>query len=141
MKNLTKTLIFLFFIQIGYAQTKSKYPSVIVIKNDTLVCFTPKQSKEMALFNEQRKECVELQKQDKKTLNELKSINTTQLGIITNLETEIIQHKKTINDNKKLLQICEDEKKSLKKEIIKQKIGKYIAIIGGVGLSLLCLTI
>jgi hypothetical protein len=139
--NLIKTCIFLFFIQIGYSQTKAKYPTVLVLKNDTLVCFTTPQAKEMALFNEQRKECIELQKEDKKTLIELRKINETQLGIISNLETEIIQHKKNNTDNKQLLQICEDEKKSLKKEIVKQKIGKYIAIIGGVGLSLLCLAI
>jgi hypothetical protein len=31
------------------------------------------------------------------------------------------------------LQVCEDEKKSLNKEIRKQRRGKWIAIAGGIG--------
>jgi ribosomal protein S6 len=63
----------------------------------------------------------------------LQKITTTQIGIISNLENEIIQHKKNIEDKDKLIGVCEDEKKSLTKEIRKQKRGKWIAIIGGIG--------
>jgi hypothetical protein len=71
----------------------------------------------------------------------LEKITTTQTGIISNLENEIIQHKKNLEDKDKLIGVCEDEKKSLKKEVRKQKVGKWIAIIGGVVLSTLCLTL
>ena len=133
MGNLIKTILFVFALQLCYAQTKTKYPSVIVLENDTLVCFTTEQSKQMGVWNEQRKECVELRKNDNQKISELEKITTTQTGIISNLENEIIQHKKNLEDKDKLIGVCEDEKKSLTKEIRKQKRGKWIAIIGGIG--------
>ena len=89
----------------------------------------------MAVWNEQMKECVELRKNDANKTNELINISTTQTGIISNLEDEIILHIQTSKDKDALLNICEDEKKSLKKEMRKQKVGKWIAIISGVFLS------
>ena len=133
MGNLIKTILFVFALQLCYAQTKTKYPSVIVLENDTLVCFTTEQSKQMGVWNEQRKECVELRKNDNQKINELEKITITQTGIISNLENEIVQHKKNFDDKNSLLLICEDEKKSLTKEIRKQKRGKWIAILGGIG--------
>jgi|688.fasta_scaffold20288_14 Zn-dependent oligopeptidase len=133
MKNLIKTMIFVFAIQLCYSQTIKTYPSVIILQKDTLVCFTTEQSKQIAVWNEQRKECVELSKNDNQKISELQKITTTQIGIISNLENEIIQHKKNIEDKDKLIGVCEDEKKSLTKEIRKQKRGKWIAIIGGIG--------
>jgi hypothetical protein len=141
MSNLIKTLILFFALQFCHAQNKSNYPSVIVVKKDTLVCFTTEQSKQMAVWNEQRKECVELRKVDNQKINELENVKLTQVGIISNLEYEISLHKKTIKDKDGLIQDCEEEKKSLKKEIIIQKTGKWIAIIGGIVLSTLCLTL
>jgi hypothetical protein len=135
MSNLIKTILFVFLTQISFCQTKSQYPSVIIANNDTLVCFTTKQSKQMAVWNEQMKECIELRKNDSNKTNELINISTTQTGIISNLEDEIILHIQTSKDKDALLNICEDEKKSLKKEIRKQKLGKWIAIISGVFLS------
>jgi hypothetical protein len=141
MVNLIKTMIFVFAIQLCYAQTIKKYPSVIVLQKDTLVCFTTEQSKQIAVWNEQRKECVELRKNDNQKISELEKITTTQTGIISNLENEIVQHKKNVEDKNKLIGVCEDEKNTLKREIRKQKIGKWIAIIGGVALSTFCLTL
>lgn len=133
MGNLIKTILFVFALQLCYAQTKTKYPSVIVLEKDTLVCFTTEQCKQMGVWNEQRKECVELRKNDNQKINELEKITITQTGIISNLENEIVQHKKNFEDKNSLLLICEDEKKSLTKEIRKQKRGKWIAILGGIG--------
>jgi hypothetical protein len=133
MGNLIKTMIFVFALQLSNAQTIKTYPSIIVLEKDTLVCFTTEQSKQIAVWNEQRKECVELRKNDNQKISELEKITTTQTGIISNLENEIIQHKKNLEDKDKLIGVCEDEKKSLTKEIRKQKRGKWIAIISGVG--------
>lgn len=133
MGNLIKTMIFVFVVQLCYAQTIKKYPSIIVLEKDTLVCFTTEQSKQIAVWNEQRKECVELRKNDNQKISELEKITNTQTGIISNLESEIVQHKKNFEDKNSLLLICEDEKKSLTKEIRKQKRGKWIAIISGIG--------
>jgi hypothetical protein len=133
MGNLIKTMIFVFVLQLCYAQTIKTYPSIIVLEKDTLVCFTTEQSKQIAVWNEQRKECVELRKNDNQKISELEKITTTQTGIISNLENEIVQHKKNFDDKNSLLLICEDEKKSLTKEIRKQKRGKWIAVLGGIG--------
>jgi septal ring factor EnvC (AmiA/AmiB activator) len=116
-------------------------PSVIVLEKDTLVCFTIEQSKIMGIWNEQRKECLELSKNDSLKINELEKITTTQTDIISNLEKEIINHNETIEDKDKLIGICEDENKTLSKQIKKQKRGKFIAIIGGVSAVILAILI
>jgi septal ring factor EnvC (AmiA/AmiB activator) len=134
MGNLSKTILFVFALQFCFAQqVKPKYPSVIVVGKDTLVCFTTEQAKQMGVWNEERKECLELRKNDNQKISELEKITTTQTGIISNLENEIIQHKKNIEDKDKLIGVCEDEKKTLTREIRKQKRGKWIAIFSGIG--------
>jgi hypothetical protein len=50
-------------------------------------------------------------------ISELEKITITQTGIISNLENEIIQNNETIEDKDKLIGICEDENKTLSKEI------------------------
>jgi organic radical activating enzyme len=140
MSNLIKILIFVSFSNLTYSQV-SKYPSVMYVNNDTLVCFTTSQSKQMALWNEDRKECIELSKIDNQKINELEKIINSQGVIISNLEEEIIKHKDNISDKDLLMKVCEDEKKSLKKEVRKQKLAKWISIIGGISLSVFCLTI
>jgi len=137
MKNLISVLTIIFICHFTYSQVKPKYPAVMVINKDSLVCFTTEQSKQIAVWNEQRKECLELQSEDKKTIVELNKVVNKQLEIISNLETEITLHKKTISDKETLLQVCEDEKKSLNKEIRKQRRGKWIAICSGVGVFIL----
>lgn len=142
MGNLIKTILFVFALQFCYAQQiKTKYPSVMVVSNDTLVCFTTEQSKQLAVWNEQRKECVELRKNDNQKIVELQNIINQQIGLISNLEKETGLLKANLKDKDALIEVCEDEKKSLKKEVRKQKVGKWIAIIGGVVLSTICLTI
>ena len=142
MGNLSKTILFIFALQFCYAQNiKSKYPSIIIVEKDTLVCFTTEQSKQMAVWNEQRKECIELSKNDNQKISELEKIKTTQAGVISNLENEVVQYGKNISDKNKLILICKDEKDTLTDEVRKQKVGKWVAIIGGILLSTLCLKI
>jgi hypothetical protein len=131
-----------FALQFCYAQKiKTKYPSVIVLHKDTLVCFTTEQSKQVAVWNEERKQCLELSKNDSQKINELENIITQQKGLISNLEKEKGLLKANLQDKDALIMICEEEKKSIKKEVRKQKIGKWIAIVGGVALSTFLLTI
>ena len=142
MSNLIKTFFFVFALQFCYAQKiKTKYPSVIVLNKDTLVCFTTEQSKQVAVWNEERKQCLELSKNDSQKINELENIITQQKGLISNLEKEKGLLKANLQDKDALIMICEEEKKSIKKEVRKQKIGKWIAIVGGVALSTFLLTI
>jgi hypothetical protein len=71
----------------------------------------------------------------------LENISNQQIGLISNLEKETGLLKLNLQDKDSLIKICEDEKKSLKKEVRKQKIGKWIGITGGVVLSAFCLAI
>jgi hypothetical protein len=139
MKNLISIILLVFIVNVAYSQ--NKYPIVTIIKNDTLICFTIEQSRQITIWNEERKECAELQKVDREKVIELEGINKKQLVIISNLETEINQHKATITDKNNLLKLCDEEKKSLKKEVRKQKTGKVLSIIGGVVLSVLFLSL
>jgi hypothetical protein len=116
-------------------------PSIIDFDIDTLVCFTLDESITMAVWNEDRKACFEFREIDSLKIIKLESIKNNQTGIISNLEFEIIQHKETIADKDKIIGICEDENKSLSKQIRKQKMGKFIAIIGGVGAVILAILI
>ena len=142
MGNLSKTILFIFALQFCSAQNiKSKYPSIIIVEKDTLVCFTTEQSKQIAVWNEERKECIELSKNDNQKISELEKIKTTQAGVISNLENEVVQYGKNISDKNKLILICKDEKDTLTDEVRKQKVGKWVAIIGGIVLSTLCLKI
>ena len=136
MSNLIKTFFFVFALQFCYAQNiKTKHPSVIVLNKDTLVCFTTEQSKQIAVWNEERKECVELTKNDSQKIKELENIVNQQKGLISNLEKEKGLLKANLQDKDALILICEEEKKSIKKEVRKQKAGKWIAILGGSVLS------
>lgn len=141
MKNLINIILFLFLSQVFYAQEIKKYPSVIVLLNDTLVCFNTQQSKQMALWNEDRKECVELRKLDNQTIEQMQLKSNEQNNVISNLEKQVVEYKGIISDKDELLKINEDEKKQLKKEVRRQKAGKWIAIVGGVVLSVICLAI
>lgn len=134
MKNLGKIIVFVCAIPFCYAQQiEIKHPSIITIEKDTLVCFTLEQTKQMIIWNENRKECVELRNIDNQKITELLNITGTQTSIITNLDNIIAQLKNNFEDKNSLLLICEDEKKTLKDELKKQKRAKWIAIISGLG--------
>lgn len=141
MKNLISLFSFVILFNSVNAQIKNEYPTVIILDEDSVVCFTISQSKQMAIWNEERKECLELQLEDKKTISELQKINNTQTVIINNLESEVALNKKTIEDKNTLLNDCEDEKSNLKKEVKKHRRGKWIAIVGGAILSVICLAV
>lgn len=141
MKNLIRIVIILFFNQLIYAQKSNTYPNTLLIGTDTLICFTTSQAKQMAIWNENRKECIELSKNDNQKISELNKIVLKQDSIILNHEKKVILFKETISDKDTLISICEDEKLSLIKEVKKQKRGKWIAVICGVGLSLLFLSL
>lgn len=140
MKNLIKTIFFVFLLQFCNAQ-KKQYPLTILIDDDSLVCFTIEQSKQLAIWNEEKKECINLYKNSNEKIVQLENISTTQKGIIDNLENEIVQHNKNLEDKNKIINIFEDEKKYLKKQVIKQKIYKWISIFSGVILSTVLITL
>ena len=141
MSNLIKTIICVLALQLCYAQTKTKYPSVIVIEKDTIVCFTTEQAKQMGVWNEQRKQCQELRVLDAKEITKKDGIISEQNSIISKQDSIIFNYRGIIVEKEKIITINEEERKLLKKEIRTQKIGKWIAIISGVLLSGLMLAI
>lgn len=140
MKNLIKTIFFVFLLQFCNAQ-KKEYPLTILIDDDSLVCFTIEQSKQLAIWNEEKKECINLYKNSNQKIVQFENILITQKGIIDNLENEIIQHNKNLEDKNKIISVFEDEKKYLKKQVIKQKFYKWISIFSGVILSTVLITL
>jgi len=141
MKNLIRIVIILFFNQLIYAQKSNTYPNTMLIGTDTLICFTTSQAKQLAIWNEKRKECIELSENDNQKISELNKIVLKQDSIILNYEKKVVLFKETISDKDTLISIVEDEKLSLTKEIKKQKRGKWIAVVFGVGLSLLFISL
>jgi hypothetical protein len=118
-----------------------KYPKTIVIENDTIICFTTAQSKQLAVWNEQRKQCQELRILDAKEISKKDGIIFEKNAIINNQDSIIFNYCSIIVEKEKIINLNEEEKKILKKEVRKQKIGKWIAIISGVLLSGLMLAI
>lgn len=137
MKNLI-SILFILVISITNAQ---KYPKTIVIENDTIICFTTTQSKQLAVWNEQRKQCQELRILDSKEITKKDGIISEQNSIISKQDSIIFNYRGIIVEKEKIITIHEEERKLLKKEIRTQKIGKWIAIISGVLLSGLMLAI
>jgi len=137
MKHLIN-IIFILVISITNAQ---KYPKTIVIENDTIICFTTTQSKQLAIWNEQRKQCQELRVLDRKEITKKDGIISEQNSIISKQDSIIFNYRSIIVEKEKIITIHEEERKLLKKEIRTQKIGKWIAIISGVLLSGLMLAI
>ena len=137
MKNLI-SILFILVISITNAQ---KYPKNIVIENDTIICFTTTQSKQLAVWNEQRKQCQELRVLDAKEITKKDGIISEQNSIISKQDSIIFNYRGIIVEKEKIITINEEERKLLKKEIRTQKIGKWIAIISGVLLSGLMLAI
>lgn len=137
MKNLI-SIILLVVINFGLGQ---KYPKSIVIENDTIICFTTAQSKQLAVWNEQRKQCQELRVLDGKEITKKDGIISEQNSIISKQDSIIFNYRGIIVEKEKIITIHEAERKLLKKEIRTQKIGKWIAIISGVLLSGLMLAI
>ena len=126
--NLKINLIVLFSIlfQFAFSQLKNEYPIVSVIENDSVVIFSLKQSKKLIEINEQKKECFELKSILDNEIIQKDTIIYAQRKKIENLNSIAEEKQSIIKTKDELIQICEDEKGNLRKEIRKQKIGKLI---------------
>lgn len=130
MRNNLIFLVLCVFFSV-FNTTAQKYPKTLVISQDTLVCFTLKQAKKLALINEENKMLKETLILSENEISKLNKINSSQ--------SEIIENSKQIDARyHELLNTYEVEKKSndriksmLRRKVIKQTIYKYIAI--GVG--------
>lgn len=130
----------MFFIPVfAFAQgdTLQKYPKVLNYMGDTVIVFEFNQGLELTKQNEQRKECLALNHNLVETLAENDTIITHQAEKIKNQDTIIKRHEEIGEVQSDLLTICEEEKVGLKKEVKKQRRGKWIAISGAVVIAVL----
>jgi hypothetical protein len=134
-------LIFLLSPLRTYAQedTIKKYPKVINYMGDTVVVFSFEQGLELADKNEERKECL-IRKDILEQRIVQKDIIITQKNEQIQLQdTIIINHQENADSYEGLIELCDMENKKLKKHVRRQKIQKWIAIIGGSAIITLAL--
>lgn len=110
---------------------KDPYPKVIIYQTDTVLAFTLKQARQLSVFNEERKECLDVKKDLESQIKEFQRIDKEQKGQLANMDKvkkdydEVV---KATNENKTL---CESEKSILKSQRNDQIKYKWFSI--GVG--------
>lgn len=110
---------------------KDPYPKVIIYQTDTVLAFTLKQARQLSVFNEERKECIDVKKDLESQIKEFQRIDKEQKGQLANMDKvkkdydEVV---KATNENKTL---CESEKSILKSQRNDQIKYKWFSI--GVG--------
>jgi hypothetical protein len=130
-----QNLISILFIVFAFNLIGQKYPKSLVIDKDTLVCFKVAQAKQLAIWNEERKQCQELRIIDNNELIKKDQIIIETNSIIESKNKIIESNQLIILEKDKIIDINEQEKKLLKKQLRNQKIGKWIAIVSGIFLS------
>ena len=130
-----QNLISILFIVFAFNLIGQKYPKSLVIDNDTLVCFKVAQAKQLAVWNEERKQCQELRIIDNNELIKKEQIISETNQIVFSQNQIIENNKLIIQEKDKIIDIHERENKLLKKQLRNQKIGKWIAIVSGIFLS------
>jgi len=145
MKNLIKLTVCFFCILITsetFSQVKtSKYPSIQVIESDTVIIFNIDQGRKLAIINESKKSLEKLNEIQSKELSQKDSIILNQNAIIVHDDKIKKAYSDIITENKKLEQLCQDEKKILFDEIKKQKRYKITAIISAITINITTLWI
>lgn len=134
MNLMRSNLIFLvlcgFFT--SFNTTAQKYPKTLVISQDTLVCFSVKQAKQLALINEENKMLKQTLSITNEQLVKLNEINTTQNEIIENTNKIELRYKELLNTYEVEKKTNDRIKSMLQRKVVKQTIYKYISIGAGV---------
>lgn len=128
--KLSSLIIFLALTVGLFGQTDS-YPKVIVHNADTVLAFTLTQARKLSVFNEERKECLDIQKDLKSQINELERISKEQKGQLANMDKIQADYNdivKAVNENR---HICDAEKKIIETQRNDQRKYKWFSI--GVG--------
>ena len=136
MKNSIKFVICVFCTLLtttAFSQSNvTKYPKVEIIDVDTVIIFDLDQGRKLAIVNESKKRLEQLNEIQSKELLEKDTIISNQNAIIVNYEKIEKAYGAILVENKKLEQLCQDEKKILTDEIKQQKRYKWYAIFGGI---------
>lgn len=116
---------------------ENEYPIISKIDKDSVIIFTIKQGRELVKINEEKKECLELNDILNQEIIQKDTIIYAQSKKIENYKGIVSEKDVIIANKEELTKICEQEKTMLKKEIRKQKVGKWIAIASGVAIGIL----
>jgi hypothetical protein len=128
--KLSSLIIFL-ALTVGLFGQTDPYPKVIVHNSDTVLAFTLPQARKLSVFNEERKECLDIQKDFKAQINELERISKEQKVQLVNMDKIQADYNdivKAVNENR---QICDAEKKIIETQRNDQRKYKWFSI--GVG--------
>lgn len=128
--KLSSLIVFLILGFFSIAQ-KEPYPKVVIYETDTVLAFTLKQARQLSVFNEERKECLDIKSDLEGQIKEFQRVNSEQKGQLANLEKikkDYDDVVKATNENKSL---CETEKGILKSQRNDQIKYKWFSI--GVG--------
>lgn len=128
--KLSSVILFLMLSFYSTAQ-KEPYPKVIIVESDTVLAFTLNQARQLSVFNEERKECLDIKSDLEGQLSQFEKVNAEQKQQLANLEKVKIDYDiivKATNENKAL---CETEKNILRTQRNDQVKYKWFSI--GVG--------
>lgn len=129
-------VFFVLFLNNVFTQT-NEYPVITKIEKDTVIIFTLQQGRELIIYNEQRKEYMELNEILNSTIVQKDTVINSLNQKVSNYEKIDLENKKIIKTKEELIKLSEDEKSTLKHEVRKHKTGKWIAIAGCVTLAIL----
>lgn len=110
--RLSSFFIFIFLTFNLIAQT-DPYPKVIVHNSDTVLAFTLAQARKLSVFNEERKECLDLKSDLESQIKELEKVKQEQDKQLLNMDKVQKDYNDilvAVKDNKAL---CDSEKKIL----------------------------
>lgn len=110
----------------------TQYPSVNVINADTLIVFKIEQAKQLAVWNEERKECLALNTVLNQEMIQKDTIIDIQRHEIDNFKQILVDNNIIVKQTNDLLFICNLEKTSVQQEVKTQRRQKITAITGGV---------
>lgn len=112
-------------------ETKSKYPSTIVIDQDTVIVFSFEQGKQLSKINEERKYCLQNQQLVELQLSHKDSIILGMSQQIENHKLIETSYQEIFRQKESLSKICESENADLAKQVRVQKRHKIFVLIGG----------
>jgi len=107
------------------------YPMVTLIDGDTVTIFSLEQSKELTKRNEKLKDCQRTNEITEQQLTERDTTIANLKSVIVNQEIVEQNYQIIIQEKNDLKDICEMEKGTLTKEVKRQKLRKWFAIVGG----------
>ncbi len=129
--NLIKYILFLVSFSAFSQVEKVAYPAIIVYQGDTLLAFTTDQGRKLSVLNEERKECIEINKDLIKQKEEYQITIREKDKQLTNLTKVKADQDTIINSLNENLSIAKTQRDVVTNQRNNQRAYKWTAI--GVG--------